>query len=223
MSHTAAPSGMDERPMALIAPRRSRPSGRKNAHGGLGACRRAASGNSRSQALSASGKNRLSPTTARRSHLLPQSTSQKIKNWLCNAGNSAESEANNLSTAGLKIELGGAALTAMGIIGQPEVNPGADALVGGGVAAMLAGGSAGTIATIMQVGGGIAQMIGSGNSSVGANNAFAGAVSLLAGAGTAFASGGGSALASALAGTTSDTAVSAVPGMTPGQAQCGTN
>ena len=209
--------------MAPIAPRHSRPSGRKNAHRGLAACHGPASAKSRPQARAASGKNHRSPTTARRVHLLPQSTSQKIKNWLCNAGNAAETGANNLSTAGLKIELGGAALTAMGIIGQPEVNPGADALVGGGVAAMLAGGSAGAIATIMQVGGGIAQMIGSGNSSVGANNAFAGAVSLLAGAGTAFASEGGGALASALAGTTSDTAVSTVPGMTPGQAQCGTN
>ena len=73
MSHTAAPSGLDDRPPALIAPRRPQPSVRKNAHRGLAACRRAASGKSRSQARAASGKTPRLPTTARRSHLLPQS------------------------------------------------------------------------------------------------------------------------------------------------------
>ena len=63
--------------MAPIAPRRSRPSGRKNAHRGLAACRRAASGKSRSQARAASGKTPRLPTTARRSHLLPQKNTQK--------------------------------------------------------------------------------------------------------------------------------------------------
>ena len=58
--------------MAPIAPRHSRPSGRKNAHRGLAARCGAASGESRSQARAASGKNRHSPTTARRVHLLPQ-------------------------------------------------------------------------------------------------------------------------------------------------------
>ena len=73
MPSAAAPSGLDDRPSAAVAPRRSRPSGRKNAHRGLAACRRAASGKSRSQALIASGKTPRSPTTARRSHLLQQS------------------------------------------------------------------------------------------------------------------------------------------------------
>ena len=73
MACVAAPSGLDERPSPPIAPRRPRPSGRKNAHRGLAACRRAASGQPCSQALTASGKNRRLPTTARRSHLLQQS------------------------------------------------------------------------------------------------------------------------------------------------------
>lgn len=63
--------------MAPIAPRRSRPSGRKNAHRGVAARCGAASGKSRSQARAASGKNRYSPTTARRVHLLPQSNPPK--------------------------------------------------------------------------------------------------------------------------------------------------
>src|SRR6185312_7989762 len=76
MSHAAAPSGLDGRPLAPIALRQSPPSGRKNAHRGLAACRRTASGQPCSQVLTASGKNRRSPTTARRSHLLQQSNPQ---------------------------------------------------------------------------------------------------------------------------------------------------
>ena len=72
MFPAAAPTGQDERPTAPIAPRRSRPSWRKNAHRGLAARCRAASGKSRSQARAASEKNCRSPTTARRTHLLPQ-------------------------------------------------------------------------------------------------------------------------------------------------------
>jgi hypothetical protein len=73
MSHAAAPSGLDERPSAPIAPRRPLPSERKNAHRGLATCRRPASGKPCSQAPIASGKNRRLATTARRSHLLQQS------------------------------------------------------------------------------------------------------------------------------------------------------
>jgi hypothetical protein len=73
MSCVAAPSGLDERLPAPIAPRCPRPSGRKNAHRGLAACRRPASGKTCSQALIASGKTPRLPTTARRSHLLQQS------------------------------------------------------------------------------------------------------------------------------------------------------
>ena len=72
MSSAATPFGRNERPPAPIAPRWSRPSGRKNARRGLAVCRRPASGKPCSQALVASGKNRRSPTTARRAHLLPQ-------------------------------------------------------------------------------------------------------------------------------------------------------
>ena len=83
MPSAAAPSGLDERPSAPIAPRRPRPSARKNAHRGLAACRRPASGKLCSQALTASGKTPRSPTTARRSHLLQQS---KPKNPCQSAG-----------------------------------------------------------------------------------------------------------------------------------------
>ena len=72
MSSAAAPAGPDRCPSAPIASRWPRPSGRKNAHRGLAACRRPASGQPCSQAPIASGKNRRSPTTARRSHLLLQ-------------------------------------------------------------------------------------------------------------------------------------------------------
>lgn len=73
MFSAAAPAGPHRCPSAPIASRWTRPSGRKNAHRGLAACRRPASGKSCSQAPIASGKNPRSPTTARRSHLLPQS------------------------------------------------------------------------------------------------------------------------------------------------------
>jgi len=79
-------------PWAPIAPRCTPPSGRKNAHRGLAVCRRPASGKSRPQAPAASGKNRRSPTTARRAHLLPQTKPSKnpLKNSpLCKALQSA--------------------------------------------------------------------------------------------------------------------------------------
>jgi hypothetical protein len=72
MSHATAPSGLDERLSAPIASRCLLPPGRKNAHRGLFARRRPASGKIRSQALAASGKTPRSATTARRSHLLQQ-------------------------------------------------------------------------------------------------------------------------------------------------------
>jgi len=76
MPHAAVLSGLDAPPLAPITPRCLPPSGRKNAHRGLAACRRPASGQPCSQALIASGKNRRSSTTARRSHLLQQSNPQ---------------------------------------------------------------------------------------------------------------------------------------------------
>jgi hypothetical protein len=78
MPHTAAPSGLDMQ-QPPTASRWPRSSGRKNAHRGLAACRRAASGKSCSQALAASGKTPRLPTTARRSHLLQQSNPQPQK------------------------------------------------------------------------------------------------------------------------------------------------
>lgn len=87
MSHTAAPFGLDVRPLAPIAPRWPRLSRRKNAHRGLATCRRPASGETCSQALIASGKNRRSPTTARRSHLLQQSHQYSYKEYTpCSKG-----------------------------------------------------------------------------------------------------------------------------------------
>jgi hypothetical protein len=153
----------------------------------------------------------------------PQGTLQKLKNWLCNAGNSVENQAGKLAVAGAVIEVGGAAVTVAGLIGQPEINPVATTVTGVGLAAMATGAAAGTLATVMQVGGGIAQMIGSNDSSVGANNAWAGSAALLAGAGTGWVTGGSSPTASGLIGVASDSAVGAFPGMTPGQAQCGAN
>ena len=153
----------------------------------------------------------------------PQSIGQNIKNWLCNAGNSVESAAGKLAVAGTVIEAGGAAVTTAGLIGQPEVNPVATAATGIGLAAMATGAAAGTLASIMQVAGGIAQMIGSSDTAAGSNNAWAGAAGLLAGGGTGWATGGSGPTTSGLIGVASDTAVGAFPGMTPGQAQCGTD
>lgn len=140
---------------------------------------------------------------------------------MCNAGNSLVANSEKLGSAGLKIEAGGLALTGMGIVGQPEVNPAADAAVGIGVAGMLTGGAAGTLASFMQVGGGIAQMIGSNDTSVGARNAWGGSASLTAGVQAAWASGLSSELTQALVGTGVDTGVNMIPGMNSGQAQCG--
>lgn len=64
-------------------------------------------------------------------------------------------------------------------------------------------------------------MIGSNDISVGANNAFGGSASLAAGAGTGWATEGSNALTQAIVGAMSDTAVSVMPGMNSGQAQCG--
>ena len=111
MSHAAAPSGLDGRPLAPIALRQSPPSGRKNAHRGLAACRRTASGQPCSQVLTASGKNRRSPTTARRSHLLQQTNQCGVPSALphgvgISAGGGAE--------AGLPKALGAGANGAVG-------------------------------------------------------------------------------------------------------------
>jgi hypothetical protein len=150
-----------------------------------------------------------------------QTTLQKVKTWLCNAGNSLVASSDKLGSAGFGIEAGGLALAGMGIVGQPEVNPAADVLVGAGVATMRIGAAAGTIASVMQVGGGIAQMIGSNDSSVGAQNAWGGSASLTAGAQAGWASGLSSEMTQALVGMGVDTGVNIIPGMNSGQAQCG--
>ena len=72
----------------------------------------------------------------------------------------------------------------------------------------------------MQVAGGIAQMIGSNDTSVGARNAWGGSASLAAGAQAAWASELSSKLTQALVGAGLDTGVSMIPGMNSGQAQC---
>jgi len=123
---------------------------------------------------------------------------------LCNAGNSLVSQSQTLGSLGLKIEAGGATLTIAGLISQPEVNPGAAVVTSIGLAGMGTGAAAGTLASVMQVGGGIAQMIGSNDSSVGANNAFGGSASLAARASTGWATGGSSEMAQGFAGTMGD-------------------
>jgi len=151
----------------------------------------------------------------------PQGTLQKLKNWLCNAGNTLASNANTLSTAGLRIEVGGAAVTVVGLIGQPEVNPVAAGTVAVGVATTATGAAAGALATLMQMTGGIAQMIGSNDISVGDDNLLAGSVGLLTGGISGGAIGGASQSTQALVGASVDTAVANVPGMDAQQAQCG--
>jgi len=83
MPHAAVLSGLDAPHLAPITPRCLPPSGRKNAHRGLAACRQPAPGKLCSQVPIASGKNRRLPTMARRSHLLQQTqchnTSDKSK------------------------------------------------------------------------------------------------------------------------------------------------
>jgi RHS repeat-associated protein len=175
-------------------------------------------GNSQSQ--SAHGGTLAKPSLAPQQQ---QSVWQKIKNWLCNAGNSLVSHSQTLGSLGLKIEAGGATVTVAGLISQPEVNPEAVVVTGIGLAGMGTGAAAGTLASVMQVGGGIAQMIGSNDSSVGANNAFGGSASLAAGASTGWATGESGAMKQGFAGTMGDAGVSMMPGMSSGQAQCGAN
>lgn len=208
-------------PYAPPVHRWSRSSERKTAHRALAVRHRAASAPIRSQAPTASGENSPCATTSRRTSLLPQTTWQTVKNWLCNAGNALASEANQLSTAAIRIEAGGATLILAGAIAQPEVNPAADVAVGVGVAATATGAAAGTLATVMQMTGGIAQMIGSNDISGGDGNLFAGSVSLLTGGMTGWATQGTSPAIQALVGASVDTGVSNFPGMDAQQAQCG--
>jgi hypothetical protein len=172
-----APSSLDDHPPAPIAPRRPRPSGRKNAHRGLAACQRTASGQPCSQAPIASGKNRRSPTTARRSHLLQQSTQC---NRATRVGNALEWAAGKLDQVSAALERTGAATALSGAIG------GSAPLAIRGVGMMVVGGGAGLIADFGQEVGGISQMIG-GNTSVGRTNDLAGSFSLFFGGATAWA------------------------------------
>jgi hypothetical protein len=132
MSYTAAPAGPDRRPSAPIAPRRLRSSGRKNAHRGLAACRSAASGKTRSQALTASGKTCRSPTTSHRTSLLPQSKP-------CGGGGtSISNEWAAGADAGLTatdISLQGAGRLTENIQAPPDVNLGAIGVLGHAVTA----------------------------------------------------------------------------------------
>ena len=127
----------------------------------------------------------------------------------------------------MALEAAGATTAAVGLVGQPEINPVADGAVGVGVGMMGLGGVGGAFATGLQVAGGIAQMIG-GNESVGATNAYMGAVSLIAGAFvgkfgqivTAPPVSAGTTTAMAYAGVGVD-AANQVAGKSPGQAGCG--
>ena len=141
MFYAAAPSGLDERPSAPTAPRRSRPSGRKNAHRGLAARRRPASGKSRPQVRAASGKNHYSSTTARRAHLLPQSNQGCQNNGLfaragrdlISAGQWLSNIGNKTATAGADVAGVSAVASAVGIPAEPGIVLGAGvAGVGGG-------------------------------------------------------------------------------------------
>ena len=118
MSSAATPFGRNERPPAPIAPRWSRPSGRKNAHRGLAACRRPASGKPCSQVLVASGKSRRSPTTARRAHLLPQ---RNPKSCVSPAVRGAQGVVGaGEAIGGLVQSIGGAADILASVVGAPE-------------------------------------------------------------------------------------------------------
>jgi hypothetical protein len=138
MPHTANPSGLDTQSAAPIASRRPWPSGRKNAHRGLAACRRPASGQPCSQVLIASGKNRRLPTTARRSHLLQQS---KPNHGQCpkpgfwsNVGNALTNFGSDVHGAGTEASRIGAVTAVVGAgatLVQPEI--GAPVLFAGGV------------------------------------------------------------------------------------------
>ncbi len=127
----------------------------------------------------------------------------------------------------MALEVAGATTTAVGLVAQPEVNPAADATVVVGVGMMGLGGGGSTVATVLQVAGGISQMIG-GNSSVGARNAYMGSLGLIVGAFTgkfgqmvtAPPAGAGANTAMAYAGVGVDAAGN-IAGTPPGQAGCG--
>lgn len=127
----------------------------------------------------------------------------------------------------MALEVAGATTTAVGLVAQPEINPAADVTVGVGVGMMGLGGGGSTLATVMQVAGGISQMIG-GNDSVGARNAYMGSLSLVVGAFTgkfgqivtAPPASAGATTAMAYAGVGVD-AANNVAGTPPGQAGCG--
>jgi len=142
-------------PWAPIAPRCTPPSGRKNAHRGLAVCRRPASGKSRPQAPAASGKNRRSPTTARRAHLLPQSNQGCQNNNpiaragrdLIGAGQWLSSLGGKTARAGADVAVGSAVLSAVGVPAEPGI------VVGGGVVAL--GGGESFLGSLAQYAGGL--------------------------------------------------------------------
>lgn len=129
----------------------------------------------------------------------------------------------------------GGTVTVAGLVGQPEVNPVADATVASGGAMMAAGGAGNLLATAMQITGGVAQAVGGGGS-VGWSNIGNGVASLTAGAvmgwfgGSSMMSGNSvsarainSAMgrAAAFGGLAADATSAISPGMSPAQAGCG--
>jgi hypothetical protein len=164
----------------------------------------------------------------------PQTIWQKIKNVLCNGGNALVGEVDGLTSLSTTMEeVGGAAVVA-GVIGQPEINPVADAAVLSGAATMATGGAMGMLGNVFQAVGGIGQMIGGNNASVGQANFTTGMNTVAAGAALA-AIGGFASLpinsaanraynsmtnkAVAFAGLAGDAGAGLAPG--PGQTTCG--
>ncbi len=144
---------------------------------------------------------------------------QSTEHALCEGGNVLVSKAAQLGPFGTHLEQVGLAATVVSVMAQPEVNPAAGVVVGAGVATTGTGAAVSTLANVFQEFGGIAQMVGSNDSSVGRANAMAGADGLLIGSAISWA--GGSSRATGFTSAATDTATGYVPGMSPMQADCG--
>jgi len=101
----------------------------------------------------------------------------------CNTSTSLGNSLEDAAVGGTKIstllEVGGAVATVGGVV------TGAEAVAVVGVAGMGTRGAVGVLSTMLQIAGGVAQMIG-GNTSVGRANAMNGSLTLLASAGSAW-------------------------------------